>query len=324
MTVCVAAFAEHEKAPTIVAATDKMFTVGDTTFEGPLGKRFILTDQTQGAPFVVALSAGGSSDDRDICRLARGRILAQGVDSVSGAAECFAEAYREYRRKVFERELLSPTGLDFGEFLKQHQTLSPSFVSWVDRHVQSGYLPISGRTFGCETIITGVDTVSEPSVLDYITPHIYLVQDPGQVVCFDTVGFAAVGSGARQAQSYLMLDGYRPDRRFDHVAYSVYSAKRAAEHNPFVGPGTELIRIDITGMGGSKPSDIQGIEKIYQSKVQRIKDIDKDALQEMAEFMETIRAKAATTPSQTQASTQATPVLEGSIPEEFEKDEPKS
>lgn len=42
MTVCVAAIASSPTYPTIVAATDKLITAGDTTFDMRGGKRFSL------------------------------------------------------------------------------------------------------------------------------------------------------------------------------------------------------------------------------------------------------------------------------------------
>jgi hypothetical protein len=268
-----------------------MYTSGDISHEGPEGKRFFLTSVAPPAPYVIALGAGDSSDELQICRLAARKIKDGAVDSVAGAAECFAEAYREYRLTVFERELFSPLGLTFDDFTNRQHELSPPLVSRIDRLLRDRYLPISNREFGCSTIIAGVDTVSG-LVPDYITAHLYMVRDPGQVTCDDTLGFAAVGSGARQAETYLMLDGYTPDRIFDHAALSVYSAKRAAEKAPFVGPETELLRLDNSGIGTAKVDDLKGIEKIYQKKLRRIKTIDEGARTQMAAFMEGLNAKA--------------------------------
>lgn len=285
MTVCVAAIANDPASPVIVACTDKRVTAGDMTYDMTGSKRINLTQS------IVALTAGDPSDSVQICRIAQARIASDGVPtSVATAAQYVAEAYREYRRESFERELLEPFGLTYDSFMQRQNLLDPDFVSRVDRHTREAILPLSGREFGCSIIVAGTDTVSGP-IPDWITAHIYIVSDPGQVTCQDMIGFAAIGSGARQAESFLMLERYGPSKVFDEATLAVYSAKRQAELDPFVGADTELIRVDTTGMGFASPDDLVGIEKIYKRRLDAQVRSAKQSKNEMAAFMEGLNAK---------------------------------
>ena len=270
MTVCIAAISGQWTAPAIIAATDKMRTAGDVQFEGKAGKTFAFTST------VVALGAGDSSDELEICRRALARVQAAGLTEVQEIAESFAETYRTFRQEVFERELLSPYKLTLDEFNLNQRALTPEFAERIQRLVRDRYLPMSDRDFGCSTIIAGVDASG---------PHLYVVRDPGQVSCEDSAGFAAVGSGARHAETYLMLDGYSPDTEFWHGVLTVYSAKRQSENAPFVGPATELIRLDATGLGVAQEAEITNIESVYQNNLKAIKEAGQEAKTRISEVM---------------------------------------
>lgn len=287
MTICVATIANKIGYPTIVAATDKMLTAGDVIYEAGEGKRFFLSFKA------LALGAGDSSDELEICRRNFRKAYGQGIEGVTDIAHLFAETYREYRREVYEREMLAPYGLTFETFNAQQRTLSPEFVARTQSLLRGNYLPISDREFGCSTIVAGLDEA--PSGIDGVPSyeaHLYVVRDPGQLTCEDTTGFVAVGSGRRHAESYLMLDGYSPNRDFAHAVLSVYSAKRQAENAPFVGPATELLRLDAAGLGSARDSDLHGIEKIYQRNLKSGRDAGRRAVAQMTTFMEGLNARA--------------------------------
>jgi hypothetical protein len=291
MTVCIAAIANTPVFPTIVAASDRMVTAGDITFEGASSKAYMLNTR------IVALGAGDSSDEYVVQTRARERIQTEGIQLVRDAAECFAEVYRQYRLEVFERELLSPFGLTYKDFLARQGDLAPDFVARIDRLTRDSYLPISDRTFGSAAIIAGVDMPTE--FPGYVVAHIYVVRDPGQVTCEDAIGFAAVGSGARQAQSYLMLSQYSHGSTFAQSILSVYSAKRQAENAPFVGNETDLRRVDYTGLGAASPSDLAGIEKIYQRNLAAMKRAELHAQSQMEQYMASLTKAIPAAPIQT-------------------------
>jgi hypothetical protein len=285
VTICVAAIASKPVFPTIVAATDKMLTAGDVTYEAKEGKRHFLSFKS------IALGAGDSADEHEICARTFQKAFAAGLEGVTGIAQLFAETYRDYRREVYEREMLAPYGLTFESFNAQQRTLAPEFVTRTQSLLRGTLLPISGREFGCSTIVAGLDEAEAQGGGKTYEAHLYVIRDPGQVTCEDTAGFAAVGSGARHAESFLMLDGYSPDRGFAHAILSVYSAKRQAERAPFVGSETELLRLDMGGIGQAKPDDLSGIERIYQRNLKSTRRAGVKAVEHMNAFMEGLNAK---------------------------------
>jgi hypothetical protein len=283
MTVCVAAISQYINNPTIVFATDHMMTSGDLTYEGIQGKYFFLNRNNS----AVALSAGDASDALIVSRRTRTMVDTENLEGLTQIAERFAEQYRDYRREIFAREFLNPHGFNnFEEYNQLHGTLSRELTSTIDRNLRENYLPISAREFGGAIIVAGVDAVSRSDMPGYLTAHIFTVRDPGQVVCEDEVGFAAVGSGARQAQTYLMLQRYKQDASFAEATLSVYSAKRQAENAPYVGPQTALVRVDSTGYGLAQEPEIQGFEKIYQQTLTDQENAAKRARHRVAAFLD--------------------------------------
>ncbi len=82
-------------------------------------------------------------------------------------------------------------------------------------------------------IIAGVDTTGS---------HIYTIRDD-KYTCADSVGFAAIGIGARHALSQLMLSGQSWVSSLSDTALAVYNAKKRAEVAPRVGKATDLVTV---------------------------------------------------------------------------------
>lgn len=79
-------------------------------------------------------------------------------------------------------------------------------------------------------IISGVDETGA---------HIYIVND-GDPICRDGVGFAAIGGGARHAESQLMLGRHAWNSPASETLLLAYTAKKRAEVAPGVGTFTDL------------------------------------------------------------------------------------
>jgi 20S proteasome alpha/beta subunit len=269
-----------------------MVTAGSTTFEMAGAKRLDLT------PKIYAFSSGDASDSLFIGRRAKAKIAVADAQSVEQAAECYAEAYREFRLEVFERELLTPIGLTLAEYNAQQRDFDPQVVARIDRFLRDDFLPMSGRSFGGSTIIAGVDVVSGP-IPGFISAHIYLITDPGQITCHDEIGFVAVGSGAAQAEAYLMSDSYSQFKTFNEATLAVYCAKRRAETAVGVGPSTDLMRIDNASTGFAAPENFENFERIYQKRLKAELKAKEQANKEIEKYMEALNAQsAAQTPTQ--------------------------
>ena len=120
---------------------------------------------------------------------------------------------------------------------------------------------------GIETIIAGID-----SATGSVVPHvisIYKSQSGDGVVNCDSVGFAAVGIGARHAESQFMLAGHSRYSPMPETLLLTYLAKKRSEVAPGVGEGTDMFTIG-AGLGSLcmlsaiEDFDIKEIASIYE------------------------------------------------------------
>jgi 20S proteasome alpha/beta subunit len=217
VTIGIAAICRIGDDPFIVGAADRMLTAGDIEFEHSEPKVVPL------AARIVAISAGDVAAHLTICSAARAEIKRGRVSEVAAAAEIVGAAYRDYRGRVAERRILAPLGLTIDTFFAHQRELAGDVASQVTR-------ALADQTADVETIVAGVDEQGG---------HIYMIADPGQVTCYDTIGFAAIGNGSRHAASHLLQLGYTPRTSFPRAAVLVHLAKKRAEVAPGVGPATD-------------------------------------------------------------------------------------
>jgi hypothetical protein len=197
VTVCIAArcLDMTTGVGAIIGASDRMITSGDITFESnaPL-KQVALTTS------IVVMTAGDAAiqDEvlRDVFNIVSQRVKAEPTSwwNVREAAELYVKFFQIARAKRACNSILAPFGLDSESFLTRQHEMSDNFVSQISGELIN--YKLDGDSDGVHTIITGID-------LD--GPHIYSIFD-GYIVCCDTIGFAAIGSGARHSESQFMLN----------------------------------------------------------------------------------------------------------------------
>jgi hypothetical protein len=78
--------------------------------------------------------------------------------------------------------------------------------------------------------------------VDMTGPHIYMVYND-QVGCYDNIGFASIGIGARHANSQSMFQGHTPQSSVPETLLLAYTAKKRAEVAPGVGTETDIFAI---------------------------------------------------------------------------------
>jgi 20S proteasome alpha/beta subunit len=217
LTVGIAAICRMGADPFIVGAADRMLTAGDIEFEHPEPKVMPLASR------IVALFAGDVTAHLSIYTAARAEIGRSSVLDVATAAEIVGAAYREYRGRVAERRILTPLGLTMDTFFARQRDLTTEVATQVTR-------ALAAQSADVETIVAGVDDRGG---------HVFLIADPGQVTCYDGIGFAAIGNGSRHAASHLLQLGYTPRVPFPRAAVLVHVAKKRAEVAPGVGPTTD-------------------------------------------------------------------------------------
>lgn len=221
LTVCIAAICRLDNAQLIFGASDQMITAGDIKFERPLPKIYRLTRS------IVALQAGDSAVQDDVCVQCAEQLATRGAVSVNDAVDEYCLQLSRHNAKQTERLLLAPLGIGLVEFIQRQQEFPVSFTEQVLHELYNGQPAV-------QTIIAG---------MDYRGAQLYVVDPDGRASCNNSVGFSAIGRGQRHAQSQFMFAQYSPSCEFDKAALLVYTAKRHAEVSPGVGERTDMFAI---------------------------------------------------------------------------------
>lgn len=286
MTVCIAAICDNAS---IIGAADRMITSGDIEFEPKLDslpkpdslppevsesyntnqKIFPLTS------FSVALTAGDSGLQTQIMgkmisqtynRLAANPNLWIGVEEL---ANHYIDIFNEIKNKRAAAEVFSPFGLDAKSFIAKQKEMSTDFIAEILARLNRFETNYFGN-YGVETIFAGMDKIEK----DVFKPSIYTVHKTiagDSIICNDSVGFSAIGSGSRHAASQFMLAGHSPFSTRDETILLTYLAKKRSEIAPGVGKGEDMFNIGPGAMGrfvmlsNIKDFDLTRINTIYKT-----------------------------------------------------------
>lgn len=245
MTVCVATITARAR---IIGASDRMITSGDIEFEPLSAKVFPLTNA------IYSMWAGDASLQAELLSALRVTV-SERVESdpetwlsVREVADLYKAAYQLTLRTRAAEAILAPLGLDLSCF--NEGRLSAAMARELASAIISFTLPTT-----VETIICGVDDRG---------PHIWRMLN-GDGWCEDFVGFAAIGAGARHANSQLMMARYDPSAEIANALWHTYIAKRRSEVAPGVGIGTDMFLIgQPLGSSFTIPADrIAKLEQMY-------------------------------------------------------------
>lgn len=213
MTICLALACDGGKS--IVAIADRMVSVESLSLQFEQGGRKI---ERIGASF-AALTAGDALAQTDLLRDAGEAVSKLGQPSVREVAAAVEECFIRHRNALAEKLVLRRVGLDYATFLDQQQNLLPELTARLWSDYQSVELEV-------ELLIVGVDSSGA---------HIYQIADPGIAVCFDSIGYAAIGSGLPHAEGFLTEANYSPQISIIQGIWLAYVAKRRSERAPGVG-----------------------------------------------------------------------------------------
>ena len=186
MTVCIAARA----GPNMIGASDRMLTSGDIQFDPTLfSKSITLTNS------IAVMQAGDAAFHAEILNeispIVVDRIQKDPANwwKVKDVAELYVSHRNEIKQKRAETALLKPLGLTTDSFRRLQKELNDGVAEQLTRDIINFPMP------HVSTLIVGIDPQG---------PHIYVVDDD-EIKCNDIVGFAAIGIGARHAESQFML-----------------------------------------------------------------------------------------------------------------------
>jgi hypothetical protein len=145
-----------------------------------------------------------------------------------------------------------------------------------------------------------------------------MVED-GFISCRDSIGFAAIGSGSRHAESQFMLQRHAWNSPITDTLLLAYIAKKRAETALGVGHETDMFMIP--HLGGFDTLSTAAMEKLqaeYEQILEGERSIFNKSKQEMKTYVEKISEKPAITQGETSSSNLAegTPSTDGSTLQE--------
>jgi 20S proteasome alpha/beta subunit len=225
MTICIAAL--YGGGEGCILASDQM-----TTAQIPMGYEFENDEvekivKIKDSAEVYALIAGDVLFANEVIAAARGEANSQGTTATPLFAELFRKSYQQIRRLHIVRNELEPRALTIDSYYQLQQRISPQVVQIIDNALTRWNPRV-------ELIIAGVGEVS---------CSIFTVMNPGDCICHDPIGFAAVGSGSPHAMYSLIESGYKKSMDKSMVEDLVRQAKKRSEVAPGVGSGTKVVVI---------------------------------------------------------------------------------
>jgi len=257
MTVCIATLCNQAKD--VVVVSDRMVTATypPVEFEHAMPKLEVI------CPSCIVLTAGDALAHADLCRNVRGRISGLSQPRTNMITEEVRNGYVVQRLKTIEERFLAPRGWTLEDFYSKYvRTMPPDLVVTIDNEIAS-------FDYGLSIIIAGADPDEA---------HIYGVRHPGEVDCYDSIGYHAIGIGAMHAVSSLIANGCLSTADIKTAAYFTYEAKKNAETAPGVGQDTDMAFIKARGYEIVKPEHISLLEEIYDSRRVRQTEVFKKAI----------------------------------------------
>jgi 20S proteasome alpha/beta subunit len=289
VTVCIAARCAEGY---IFCASDRMVTVGDIEIEQPTPKIIALSRSI----FVMM-----SDDDatlhaeilQDLSLRVHRRIEAEPDNwwTVKEVADLYLECFDLAKLSRAERKFLKPLGLTRETFIDKQQLMDPALVDQIARDMIHHEMP------SMAAIIAGVDRLGQ---------HIYVAhndQNGSDLGCYDAVGFAAIGAGARHANAQFLLAGHKWNAPAHEALFLTYVAKKRAERAPGVGKSKiDMVMIGPQlGMSDTVNADVmEKLEGEYRKIVDQEASAHDGAMSEMKRYVEEIQRRSI--PPQPQAA----------------------
>ena len=172
------------------------------------------------------------------------------------------------RDQVLEEAILGPVGLNLDTFYERNQDLQPSLAANIFQRMQT-------YNHQLWIAISGADDTGG---------HIWHIENPGRKVCFDNIGFHAIGSGRDHAVTTFIANEFDPTIDLSHGVAMAFEAKRRSEKATGVGKMTDLLIIDKDGHKRLSSKEIEKLDEIYEKKL----ETEKAAVEELDKMIKNL------------------------------------
>jgi len=274
VTVCIAA----RSGSNVIGASDRMLTSGDIQFEPSLISKF-----TQITTSLGILQAGDAAFHSEIMwgvvAEVQERITAHPQDwwLASDISDLYVKHRTAIKRKRAQAAILSPLGLTIEGFLTNQNQFKDDIADQITRDIINYEVP------DVSVLVVGIDPKG---------PHIYVV-DNGEISCNDVIGFAAIGIGARHAESQFMLGKHSWQLPLADTALLTYAAKKRSEIAPGVGKATDMFTAG-PGLGSLEvvgQDVVDRLDTAYRRMKRREERCQQDAQKEVNAYVQEREAR---------------------------------
>ena len=268
LTVCIATINRNRFA---IGATDRMITAGDIQYQPDISKIWIFTDS------IAALVGGDIQTQKTIFDNVL-NIMNEKINKdpatwwqVKDVANLYANQYNAEKNLAIQRKILALYGLTYETYIENQNKMSQEFINQISKKIDEFEFP------EIETLIIGFDKTG---------PHIYTIFN-NEIICNDSIGFAAIGTGAYHAESHLMFNKYSPNFHALKALLYTHRAKKISETAPGVGSETDMIVIGIKpNLFQKLPRDfIDTLDKFYDQYKEEIRTTDKKNIEKLVPFI---------------------------------------
>jgi len=229
MTICIAARCEVESGlPKIVFCADRMISAG-LQFEHGEPKIQWMT------PTCLAMIASSDSLASDmIAKAVLPRFAGKSADT-EAVARALGQECIVFKQRKMEQDVLVPLGLTYETVWKKSNELPAEARDEImDELLNYEY------GFRTDFLVFGIDFA-----LNVYTPHIYVVDQDGNVRLQDYLGFGVIGSGAGMAFPEMTKYKWHRGVTISEAFVRIYNSKRAAERMGGVGVETDLFALHV-------------------------------------------------------------------------------
>lgn len=290
LTVCIAAVCDDGRI--VLGASDRMLTSGDIEFEPSVPAGMPSSKILPLGGSLSIMTAGHAGLHAEIYEMLYPIVQSEAAKHkdrglpITEALRLYVECYNRAKLQRAASAVLAPFGLNHAAFLTKQEGMSESFLAGITQAMLDFQMPC------IEAIISGVD--GPPLQM----AHIYVLSNgDGSTIdfrCDDSIGFAAIGIGARHAESQFMLAGHSRFSTFPETLLRLYSAKKKSEIAPGVGKETDIVlagpdpgRLILLTVPNA-PLDINRLHAIYDELEMGQKAVLSDATKKITEYVDSV------------------------------------
>ena len=261
MTICIATSCADGRA--VVVASDRMLSAPFLTVE--FDHQDTKIDQID--KNCVALSSGDALCVQDILIGGLGAASHFQNPAIITLAEQIKHQFCEIRKQRVNEVILGPRGIDFDSFYQGGMIarFPQDLAMLLDSQVQM-------HALGTTLLVAGVDDSGA---------HIYCIDDPGKIACFDRVGYHAIGSGHRHAVLKLVDLRQHQSTSINETIFNVFCAKRVAELAPGVGQATSMKVVFRTKTKSIDQTMLDGLEPAYREQANPVNASVREAVDKL-------------------------------------------